>query len=67
MSRGNFRMTGNGQWVPDQISQMDLTSFLVIDHVAWFAGNFYYFLTGKNGEFVRHIPTATKVPFIPGR
>jgi hypothetical protein len=47
--------------------QVDMTSFLIIDRLAQFAESFYDFLPGKNGEFVRHISTATKVSFTPER
>ncbi len=47
--------------------KMNMTSFLVADRIAQFTEGFYYFLTGQDGEFVRHMSTATKVSFTPGR
>lgn len=64
---GNFRMIGNCQRAPDRMPEMNVTSFLVIDCVAEFSEGFHNIFTGKDGKFVRHMSTATKVSFVPGR
>jgi len=64
---GNLRMIGNCQRAPDRMPEMNMTSFLVIDRVAAFSKGFHNIFTGNEGKFVRHMSTATKVSFVPGR
>jgi hypothetical protein len=66
-STSHFRMVGDSQRAPGRMSQVDMTPFLIMDRITSLAERFYYVLAGKNGKLVRHISTATKVSFTPGR
>ncbi len=66
-STGNFRVIGNYQRAPENMPEVDMTTFLINNRLAYFTEGIYDILSGKDGEFIRHMSTATKVSFTPGR
>ncbi len=60
-------MVGNSQRASLRMPEVDMTSFLVINRIAYFTEGFYNILPGKDGEFIRHMSMATKVSLTPGR
>ena len=65
--RAIFRVVGYGQRAPDRMPDVDMTSFLVIYDISEFPQCPDNIPAGKDGEFVRHMSTATNVSFVPGR